>query len=158
MVKYSNDDLGLIFVLKVGYNSKDQGLYELIFSHDITNVDTILWNWDISPACDNCVPPTEDFVDRIINLKTNAFDLVCLHDAVDRPYSHGYNTIHALAYEEERDDDGFVQYDNLMNADETPLLVFHYGMSLQQIIDMFKLRNIILKGNDFIEASEVKFE
>lgn len=157
-IKYSNDELGLLYVLRVGYNSKDEGLFEFIFSHDVTNIEYKLWNWDISPACDHCNPPTEDYIDKIVNLKTKAFDLVCLHDAVDRPYIHGYNTIIALAYEDEQEEDGYVQYDTMIDNEESPLLVFHYGMTLQQITDIFRKRNIILKNDNFIQASDMKFD
>ncbi len=33
-MEYSEDKLKLIYVLKIGYNSKDEGLYEFIFSLD----------------------------------------------------------------------------------------------------------------------------
>ena len=31
--------LKLIFILKIGYNSKNDGMYEFIFSNDETNID-----------------------------------------------------------------------------------------------------------------------
>jgi len=99
----NNDDkLKLIYVNKIGYNAKGEGLYEFIFSLDPTNVDIEKWSWDLSPACDNAIPPTEEYIDAIFNLKTSSFDLFCLHEAVDREYMHGYHTIHALAYEIEK--------------------------------------------------------
>ena len=45
-----NIDLKLIYILKIGYNSKGEGLYEFIFSSDITNIDVESWMWDIEPA------------------------------------------------------------------------------------------------------------
>ncbi|MFW6246605.1 MAG: hypothetical protein ACOC22_00315 [bacterium] len=152
-------DLKLIYVLKIGYNSKGEGLYEFIFSEDETNIDIEGWFWDISPACDNAMPPTEDYISSVFNLKTNSFDLFCLHDAVDREYMHGYHTIHALAYEVEKSDET-MGYEKMFERDvdeDTPLLVFHYGMNLQQVTDLLEERKFILKGNSFIETSSIKF-
>lgn len=154
----NTDNHFLIYVLKIGYNSKGEGLYEFIFSDDITNIDPEGWCWDLSPACDNATPPTDDYVTKILNLKTDKFDLTCLHEAVDREYMHGYHTIHALAYESEKENDGFDSYDDMFSEDsDVPLLVFHYGMSLDKIIDLLEPRNIILRNNEFIESSKIKF-
>jgi len=157
--------LQLIFVLKIGYNSKGEGLYEFIFSYDPTNIDVDEWCWDLNPACDNALPPDEKFVDAIFSLKTSSFDLFCLHEAADRPYMHGYHTIHALAYEIEKqiEEDGYSQYDSMFgddddNDDEMPLLVFHYGMTLERVKDLLYARKIILKNNEFVETSAIKFD
>ncbi len=153
--------LKLIFILKIGYNSKDEGIYEFIFSQDETNIDIEGWCWDLVPACDNAQPPTEDYTNAIFNLKTCAFDLFCLHEAVDREYMHGYYTIHALAYEIDRkidNDSGFNQYDKLfgkVDDNDLPLLVFHYGMTLARVKDMLYARKIVLKGKEFIESSTI---
>jgi len=151
--------LKLIFILKIGYNSKNEGMYEFIFSNDETNVDVEGWCWDLVPACDNTLPPTEEFVNGVISLRTSTFDLFCLHEAVDREYMHGYHTIHCLAYEIERSaDNGHDQYDKLFdkNEEDIPLLVFHYGMTLARVKDLLYSRKIILKDNEFIESSSVK--
>ena len=152
--------LKLIYILKIGYNSKDEGLYEFIFSLDETNIDIEGWCWDISPACDNAMPPTEDYLNAVFNLKTKSFDLYCLHEAVDREYMHGYHTIHALAYEIEKiDEDGFSDYEKMFENgnDDIPLLVFHYGMTLSKVQDLLNARKIILKNNEFVETSSIKF-
>ena len=155
--------LKLIFILKIGYNSEGEGLYEFIFSLDETNVDVEGWCWDLVPACDNAQPPTKDYINAIFNLKTSTFDLFCLHEAVDREYMHGYHTIHALAYEIEKQGDAnnaFSQYDSMFNKEEedVPLLVFHYGMTLARVKDLLYARKIILKDKEFIESPAVKFE
>jgi len=162
---YDDKMLKLIYVLKIGYNAKNEGLYEFIFSLDQTNIDVEGWCWDLSPACDNAEPPTEEFINAIFNLKTSSFDLFCLHEAVDREYMHGYHTIHALAYEiEKKDVDGntaFSDYEQMFgneNNDNVPLIVFHYGMSLEKVKDILSSRKIILKNNEFIETSSIKFE
>lgn len=157
-----DNDLKLIYVLKIGYNSKGEGLYEFIFSKDETNIDIEDWSWDLSPACDNAEPPSDDYIDAIYSLKTDSFDLFCLHEAVDREYMHGYHNIHALAYEIEyqgdnNNPDGFNQYENMFeNDDDLPLLVFHYGMTLKEIKDILYGRKIILQGKNFIESSSAE--
>jgi hypothetical protein len=155
-------DLKLIYVLKIGYNSKGEGLYEFIFSMDETNVDIEDWCWDISPACDNAEPPPKDYINGIFNLKTSSFNLVCLHESVERSYVHGYHNIIALAYEdidqEIEPPDGFNQYEDLFDEnedDDTPVLVFHYGTTLEQVKEMLYERRIILKGNEFVESSSI---
>jgi hypothetical protein len=157
---HDDDNLRLIYVLKIGYNAKDEGLYEFIFSSDPTNIDVEGWMWDISPACNNADPPTEDYIDAIFNLKTSTFDLFCLHEAVDREYMHGYHTIHALAYETEKEIDGnFSDYEQMFENDneDVPLLVFHYGMTLKKVKALLDVRKIILKGNEFVEVSSLTF-
>ncbi len=150
----------LIYVLKIGYNSKDEGMYEFVFSNDETNVDIETWCWDLPPASQHAQPPTEDYISKVVNLKTGKFDLECLHESYNFPYVFGYHTIQALAYETKREsDDGYEQYDNMMNGtDDLPLLVFHYGMTLAKVKEILNVRKIILKNNEFIETSSVKFD
>lgn len=161
----NEDELKLIYVLKVGYNSKGEGLYEFIFSTDETNVDVEEWGWNDSPASNNAEPPTENYIDKIISLKTSSFDLFCLHEAVDREYMHGYHTIHALAYELmlEDDDDSneeeteFDDFNDLMrNSEDAPLLVFHYGMTLVQVKELLYDRKIVLQKEEFLEIDSIK--
>jgi len=156
------DKLKLIYINKVGYNAKGEGIYEFIFSYNETNIDIEGWCWDMSPACDNATPPIEEYIDAIFNLKKNSFDLFCLHEAVDREYMHGYYTIHALAYEIEKQDEngnGVSDYQKMFEGDkdDVPLLVFHYSMTLAKVKDLLNARKIILKNNDFVEISSIKF-
>jgi hypothetical protein len=155
--------LKLIYVLKIGYNSSDEGLYEFIFSTDETNIDIEGWMWDLVPACDNALPPTKNYISEIINLKTSTFDLYCLHEDTTRPYMHGFHTIHCLAYEIEKQGDegnGFAQYDSMFakEDEDMPLLVFHYGMTLARVKDLLYARKIILKNNEFVETSSIKMD
>lgn len=158
----NDNDLKLFFIYKIGVNSKGEGLYEFMFTEDETNIDVEQWCWDLSPACDHATPPDESYISKTINLKTKSFKLKCLHEAEDRPYMHGYHTIHALAYESDEDDgsdDGFVDYDNKFDDDinNLPLLVFHYGMTLSKVKELFEERKIILRNDNFIETSSIKF-
>lgn len=156
----STDNLKLIYVLKVGRNSKGEGIYEFIFSTDIENIDVEMWNWDESPAIEHKehTVPDAECIDAVFSLTTKDFALFCLHDATDRPYMHGYHQIHALAYEDEEaedfDDDLDFDYEDMMedNSDK-PLLVFHYGMTFKNVEDRLYERNIILRGEKFINTS-----
>ena len=162
-MEYDDNQLKLIYVLKIGYNAKNEGLYEFIFSSDHTKIDVEGWCWDLSPAVNNAEAPTEEYISKIFNLKTSSFDLFCLHEAVDREYMHGVYTIHALAYETEKENDGdvpFSDYDQMFddNKDDDLLLVFHYGMTLESVKDLLSAKKIILKDNEFVETSSIKFE
>lgn len=160
----NNNELKLIYVLKIGYNSKNQGLYEFIFSKDHTNVDVEKWGWDLEPACDNANPPEEDYVDEIFSLQTDSFDLFCLHEAVDREYMHGYYNIHCLAYEKEREDETYDDYENIFDQlggeddgeRELEIMVFHYGMTLDDVEKILYQRDIILRKNKFIQSKNIK--
>jgi len=163
----SNNELKLIYVLKIGYNSKNQGLYEFIFSKNPTNIDYDSWGWDLEPACDNAQPPTDEYISEIVSLQTDSFDLFCLHEAVDREYMHGYYNIHCLAYEKEREDNNYIdddKYNNIfegLSEEETEeagidVLVFHYGMSLDDVEKTLIERDIILRKDKFVQTKNIK--
>ena len=160
----NNNELKLIYVLKIGYNSKNQGLYEFIFSKNPTNIDYEKWGWDLEPACDNAQPPEDDYIDEVFSLQTDSFDLFCLHEAVDREYMHGYYNIHCLAYEVEREDNGYDNYENIFDQlgpkdeDDTSIdvIVFHYGMSLEDVEKTLYERDIILRKDKFIQSKNIK--
>lgn len=157
------NDLKLIYVLKIGRNSKGEGIYEFIFSKDIENVNIEDWNWDQSPAMEykDITVPEPEYIDAVYSLTTKDFALFCLCDATDRPYIHGYHLIHALAYEDEDDEslndeldfEDMIEDEDILNK---PLLVFHYGMTIKSVEDKLYERNIILKGNTFINTSSIK--
>ena len=47
-------------------------------------------------------------------------------------------------------------YEEMFEGNEDmPLLVFHYGMTLKQVEDKLYERNIIIKGNQFINTSAI---
>lgn len=144
------DDLKLVYVLKIGYDTKGQGLYEFIFSKDPASIDTDSIGWNAMPAAGNAEPPSEESIDKILSLKTNKIDLKCLHDLEDRKYLDGYYTIHCLAYEDIESDNSDVMYD------ETKLIVLHYGTTLTEVKDLFLERDILLKETDFVKSLSVK--
>ena len=156
-MKNNPNELKLIYVLKVGYNSIGEGVYEFIFAKNTEDIDGEGCGWMDSPASANAQPPHKDDIDKILNLKTSLFDLVCLHEANDRPYIHGYHTIHALAYENDDPTETNVESEFDMIYDELPLLVFHFAMPISQVTDILYERDIVLQDNEFIHNTKIKF-
>jgi hypothetical protein len=140
------EELRLIYVLKIGKNTKGEGLYEFIFSKNPSNVEPEEWGWTQMPANGNAEPPDEKFIDLILSLKTK-MDFIVLHDSNDRTYMDGYYTIHALAYQNVEDQDSDLMFDEL------PILVFHYGMKLKEVQDNLYTRDLLFKEIP-IEKSE----
>ena len=143
MTNKDKKELKLIYVHKVGIRTKGRGLYEFVFSKNPSNIDAVEFGWTESPASGNAKPPTEDYYDKVFKLETDKFDLFCLHDADDREYMHGYHNIHALAYEQEREDDELYDDDYNENDDDEPLLVFHYNMSYEAVEELLYQRGDI---------------
>lgn len=146
------DDLKLCYVLKIGYKSSGKGLYEFVFSKDPSSIDTEACGWEESPANGNANPPAGKSIDMILSLETKKIDLICLHELNDRAYIDGYYTIHCLAYENVESDNHDVLYD------ETPLLVFHYGMKASEVKDLFLSRDIILIETDVADSQSAEEE
>jgi hypothetical protein len=136
----STELLRLIYVLKIGYNSKGEGLYEFIFSKDPSAVDTKAWGWENMPANSNAQPPADNCIDLILSLKTDKVDLICLHELNDRMYIDGYYTIHALAFQNLDDDSTDIMYEEL------PIMVFHYGMKVKEVEDILYTRDLRFKS------------
>ena len=157
------NDLKLVYVLKIGYNSIGEGLYEFIFAKNIDKLleeDTIEeLMWDQSPASskDNALPPTDELIDSIYSLKTLNFDLWCLHEANDRPYMDGVYTIHCLAYEVEKDEEyEYESYETMYDEkNDSPYMVFHFGMTLEQVEDILYSRDIILDNGSFVNSNQI---
>jgi hypothetical protein len=150
-----SEELKLVYVLKIGYNSLGEGLYEFIFAKDINpiideeTIKDLLWDQSPASSKDNALPPTDELIDEIYSLKTKKFDLWCLHEANDRAYIDGVYTIHCLAYEQEMQEDySFDDYEDMFEQDtepNAPILVFHFGMTYQDISDLLYARDIILE-------------
>jgi hypothetical protein len=157
-----SDDLKLVYVLKIGYNSMGEGLYEFIFAKDIApiiaedNIKDSLWDEVPASSKDNALVPTDDMIDAIYSLKTKEFDLWCLHESNDRSYLDGVYTIHCLAYEQEiQADYEFDDYEAMFDGEEeedTPILVFHFGMTYQDVSDLLYARDILLEKTSTIKA------
>ena len=118
----------LVFVNGLGANYKGNKTYEFVFSKD-----SDVWgdDWDTIPANGNPTTPNIDEIEKVgvlnregieMELVQNS-DFFCMKDAVDK--------VVALAWEEDKD---------LENR-----LVFHYGMTEQEVKDKLYEKDIILE-------------
>ena len=118
----------LVFVNGLGANYKGNKTYEFIFSKtdDVWGED-----WDTNPANGNPTTPDINEIEKVgvlnregieMELVQNS-DFFCMKDAVDR--------VVALAWEEDKD---------IENR-----LVFHYGMTEQEVKDKLYEKDIILE-------------
>jgi hypothetical protein len=145
-----DNELKLIYVLKIGYNAKGEGLYEFIFSKDPSSVQAEKWGWTVMPAKGNADPPEENYIDKVLSLTTDKIDLICLHELNDRMYIDGYYTIHSLAYQDyNNEDSGDLMYDEL------PILVFHYGMKMKEVKDILYTRDLLFKESTIEKSISV---
>ncbi len=118
----------LVFVNGLGANYKGNKTYEFVFSKsdDVWGDD-----WDTNPANGNPTTPNINEIEKVgvlnregieMELVQNS-DFFCMKDAVDK--------VVALAWEEDKD---------LENR-----LVFHYGMTEQEVKDKLYEKDIILE-------------
>jgi hypothetical protein len=118
----------LVFVNGLGANYKGNKTYEFVFSKtdDVWGDD-----WDTNPANGNPTTPNINEIEKVgvlnregieMELVQNS-DFFCMKDAVDR--------VVALAWEEDKD---------IENR-----LVFHYGMTEQEVKDKLYEKDIILE-------------
>jgi hypothetical protein len=118
----------LVFVNGLGANYKGNKTYEFVFSKtdDVWGDD-----WDTNPANGNPTTPDINEIEKVgvlnregieMELVQNS-DFFCMKDAVDRVVS--------LAWEEDKD---------IENR-----LVFHYGMTEQEVKDKLYEKDIILE-------------
>jgi len=125
----------LIYVHKIGNNHRDEGFYEFIFSNNPNMVEIENWGWDIRPASTNSLPPTEDYISKVLTLKISRFQFTVLHKQNLFTYMDGFDRVVALAWEDENDE----------LEDDVKRLVFHYGDTLEDVQDKLYSRDIILK-------------
>ena len=118
----------LIFINQLGSDYKGNFMYEFIFG-DEKNCDGE--EWDAKPANGYPKPPKIEYVKKVGILKNSKLkmelvqnsDFFCMKDAVDK--------VVALAWEEDKD----LDY----------RLVFHYGMTEQEVKDKLYEKDIILE-------------
>lgn len=125
----------LIYVHKIGTNHREEGFYEFIFSNNPNQVEIEDWGWDARPASSNALPPTEDYISKVLTLKISRFQFTVLHQQNLFTYMDGFDRVVALAWEEENDE----------LEDDVKRLVFHYGDTLEEVSDKLYARDIILK-------------
>jgi len=149
----NKEQLKLIYVLKVGENTKGESIYEFIFSKNPTNINEKDWGWNAFPAKGNAQPPEMEDIDEVFSFKTDLFILKCLHDQNDRCYLDGYYKIHAIAYED-------YDFKNPYGIEYDDVLVFHYGNSFTEVESKLYKRDIIVneKTNEFIQARNINLK
>lgn len=125
----------LIYVHKIGSNHREEGFYEFIFSNNPNQVEIEDWGWDARPASINALPPTEEYISKVLTLKISRFQFTVLHQQTLFTYMDGFDRVLALAWEEENDE----------LEDDVRRLVFHYGDTLDVVQDKLYARDIILK-------------
>jgi hypothetical protein len=118
----------LVFVNGLGANYKGNKTYEFIFSE---TTDVFGDDWDTNPANGNPTPPDTEEIKKVGVLNRDGIDMelvqnsdfFCMKDAIDK--------VIALAWEKDSDKDD--------------RLVFHFGMSEQQVKDKLYEKDIILE-------------
>ena len=118
----------LVFVNGLGANYKGNKTYEFVFSK---NNDVWGDDWDTTPANGNPTTPDISEIEKVgvLNRENIEMELIqnsdffCMKDAVDK--------VVALAWEEDKD----LDY----------RLVFHYGMTEQEVKDKLYEKDIILE-------------
>lgn len=125
----------LIYVHKIGSNHRDEGFYEFIFSKNPNMVNIEEWGWDQRPASNNAMPPTEEYISKVLTLKISRFQFTVLHKQTLFTYMDGFDRVVALAWEEENDE----------LQEDVKRLVFHYGDTIDEVNDKLYSRDIILK-------------
>jgi hypothetical protein len=125
----------LIYVHKIGTNHREEGFYEFIFSNNPNQVEIEDWGWDVRPASTNALPPTEDYISKVLTLKISRFQFTVLHQQNLFTYMDGFDRVVALAWEEENNE----------LEDDVKRLVFHYGDTIEEVENKLYARDIILK-------------
>ena len=118
----------LVFVNGLGANYKGNKTYEFVFSK---NNDVWGDDWDTTPANGNPTTPDISEIEKVgvLNRENIEMELIqnsdffCMKDAVDK--------VVALAWEEDKD----LDY----------RLVFHYGLTEQEVKDKLYEKDIILE-------------
>jgi hypothetical protein len=121
-----NDNLKLMYVLKVGENFYGEKIFEFIFSKNIINIDPKLLGWGEFPAKENANPPDKKYVSGLFELKTDITSFEVLHESEQFTYLDGCDRVIAIAWEE-------ITEDNEDLFDEIPRLVFHYGDTFKDV-------------------------
>ena len=118
----------LVFVNGLGSNYRGNKTYEFIFSQ---TTDVFGDDWDTVPANGNPTPPDTEEIKKVGVLNRDGIDMeliqnsdfFCMKDAIDN--------VVALAWENDSDKD--------------ERLVFHFGMTEQQVKDKLYEKDIILE-------------
>jgi len=126
--------LFLIYVNKVGKDSKGNLIYEFIFSDTIKNIDGE--EWDTFPASGRPEPPHENFIKTVGRLESELHldviqnsDTFAVWDAIDGVIALAWENINAYdAYPEKR-------------------LCFKFGETLEEVESKLYEKDLILNYN-----------
>lgn len=120
----------LVYINPLGKNYKGEFIYEFIFNNkiEIEFGD----DWDVIPASSGTLtPPDVKYIKQVETLKNSEIELELAINSDTFSYSDAVENIVAIAWEKE-------------SPDDEKRLVFHYGESLESVIDKLYARDIIL--------------
>ena len=124
----------LIFIIKMGYDWKNRGIFQFIFTDDI-NDDISGESWYETPADGRPQPPNEEFISTVESLELE--DSVGIFEVIQNSEYFGMRDtidgVVALGWEEPTDD----------NIDDR--LVFAYGESKESVVKKLFKRDLYLK-------------
>lgn len=129
-----NEDLKIIYAIKIGENADGDNIYHFLISEDCEN--TWAEGWENKPAClMRDLTPEDDMYDYIGEVITELdFDLA------------QYNSCYSM--QDCRDKIIALVSENLDNADEYPeegRIVIHFGDNIDKVNKMLAKRNITMK-------------
>ena len=123
----------LIYVNKLGFNHKGNGLYELIFSDEGVELEEV-WGdgWEATYAQGNAQPPEEDCICKVGLIQCKDYELSVAHESEAFGLRDAKDNVIALAWE-------------LIDEDFDPKkqrLVLQFGEDLVEIEKRLKKRGI----------------
>jgi hypothetical protein len=132
-----DNDLELIYIMKVGESHNDEHVYEFIFSDN--SEEAVGTGWE-----DVCLysvnPPSKEFVNKVATLKTKKIELSLLTEMSEWRYLDGVYGAVAIGWEYIED------YRTQPLADLT-LLKFFYGETLEAVAQKLSERGMTLKAD-----------
>lgn len=121
----------LVYINPLGKNYKGEFIYELIFS-DTKDIECGE-EWDAQPASGGqLTPPPINFIKKVEVLQTTEIELELAIYSDTFAYVDTIENILAMAWEKE-------------SPDDDKRLVFHYGETIESVIDKLYARDIDLK-------------
>lgn len=121
----------LIYVIKIGFDHKDRGIYEFIFTDNLDE-DVEHESWGESPSMGNNQSPDEDYISSVGSFKTNNFDLEVVQDSQFFGMCDAVDDIIALAWE-------INQELVAEEGEEEKRVVFRYGQT-KDVVEKTLLR------------------
>jgi hypothetical protein len=118
----------LVFVNGLGANYKGNKTYEFIFS-----TDSGVWgdDWDSEPANGNPTPPDTNEIMKVGVLNREDIDMELIQDSDFFSMKDAVDNVVALSWEKDKD--------------KKNRMVFHYGMTEQEVKDKLYEQDIILE-------------